>query len=553
MYLKQFGLQEKPFHITPNPKFIFLSKNHKEAFAHLLYGVKQGVGFLSLIGEVGTGKTTVLRTLLRQLEQSDYQVALIFNPCLSALELLQTIHREFGIACHENEDNLARLHDSLNRFLLEQRQQGKTVVLVIDEAQNLEPVVLEQLRLLSNLETETDKLLQLIIVGQPELEEVLDRRELRQLKQRLTVRYRLTNMDAEDTALYVRHRLKVAGFTGGQIFTDKALAHIYRLTAGLPRLINILCDRALLVAYTNEQNQVDHKTVRMAQSELAGEKKQSSRWPLRLVLAGFSLTGLIVLLWQSGYLSGPVPVSQTLTQKKQSTTVTRKQSPQPAETAKAEARLLPVISQKIGSFGEVESVKLATSAVLALWGRQGLETFNPGVFRPLETALRTRDMSAIRFQGSRDKLLRFNTPAILSIVLPNLQGKRYLAVLEVRDSKVKTAPALTEDGWMTVSLLGKIWFGKAVIPWRNYEQLPYLDRPGMRVKGVRRIQELLSLAGYPDLKITGVYDLATITAVSQLQKNAGLAPDGRIGAQTLFEIYRLVGLKMPRLAEESRS
>jgi general secretion pathway protein A len=128
MYLKQFGLQEKPFHITPNPKFIFLSKNHKEAFAHLLYGVRQGVGFLSLIGEVGTGKTTVLRTLLRQREQSDYQVALIFNPCLSALELLQTIHREFGIACHENEDNLARLHDSLNRFLLEQRQQARPVV-----------------------------------------------------------------------------------------------------------------------------------------------------------------------------------------------------------------------------------------------------------------------------------------------------------------------------------------------------------------------------------------------------------------------------------------
>ncbi|NCP77621.1 MAG: AAA family ATPase, partial [Desulfuromonadales bacterium] len=165
MYLKTFGLQEKPFHITPDPRFVFLSKNHKEAFAHLLYGIQQRVGFLSLIGEVGTGKTTVLRTLLRQLERSEYQVALIFNPCLSELELLHTIHREFSIACPLQESNLSRLHDSLNRFLLAERQAGKTVVLVIDEAQNLAPRVLEQLRLLSNLETETDKLLQLVIVG----------------------------------------------------------------------------------------------------------------------------------------------------------------------------------------------------------------------------------------------------------------------------------------------------------------------------------------------------------------------------------------------------
>ncbi len=241
MYLKMFGFQEKPFHITPNPRFIFLSKKHKEAFAHLLYGVQQRVGFLSLIGEVGTGKTTVLRTLLRQLEQADYQIALIFNPCVSALELLQSIHREFGIPYRDRESNFASLHESLNRFLLEERQHGKTVILVIDEAQNLDPAVLEQLRLLSNFETETDKLLQLIIVGQPELDEVLGRHELRQLEQRLIVRYRLTNMDAEDTASYVNHRLKVAGYKGGGLFTEKALRQIYRLVGlEMPQLTEVV-------------------------------------------------------------------------------------------------------------------------------------------------------------------------------------------------------------------------------------------------------------------------------------------------------------------------
>ncbi len=239
---RQYDFVEKPFHITPNPRFIFLSKNHKEAFAHLLYGVQQRVGFLSLTGEVGTGKTTVLRTLLDQLEESAYRVALIFNPCLSAQEMLQTIHREFSIEFDTERANLVDLHDSLNRFLLQQREIGITVVLVVDEAQNLDPKVLEQLRLLSNLETETEKLIQMILVGQPELDDLLQRNDLRQLRQRLAVRYQLRPMGADDTARYVLHRIRVAGCTQTSLFSGKSLAKIYRLTKGTPRLINILCD-----------------------------------------------------------------------------------------------------------------------------------------------------------------------------------------------------------------------------------------------------------------------------------------------------------------------
>ena len=198
MYRAYFGFREKPFNITPNPRFLYLSKQHKEAFAHLLYGIKNHAGFIELTGEVGTGKTTVLRTLLGQLDESTYICALILNPCLSALELLRNINREFGIP-HEGLEN-GDLLEELNRFLLAENRAGKTVVLVIDEAQNLAPQVLEQIRLISNLETESDKLIQIVLAGQPELNAMLAKPELRQLAQRITVRYHLLPMDFEDSS-----------------------------------------------------------------------------------------------------------------------------------------------------------------------------------------------------------------------------------------------------------------------------------------------------------------------------------------------------------------
>lgn len=552
MYLKMFGLQEKPFHITPNPRFIFLSKNHKEAFAHLLYGVKQRVGFLSLIGEVGTGKTTVLRTLLRQLEQSDYQVALIFNPCLTDLELLQSIHREFNIPCREGEANLSSLHDSLNRFLLEQRQQGKTVVLVIDEAQNLNTKVLEQLRLLSNLETETDKLLQLIIVGQPELDEVLGRHELRQLKQRLIVRYRLTNMDAEDTAIYINHRLKVAGYKGGNLFTAKAISQIYRITNGLPRLINILCDRALLVAYANESEHVDHKIIAIAQAELTGEKSlKPSRWPM---ITAFGLIVMVLGFFafqQMGTLIELYNPNQEPAISVVSPPVPEKISIQPIiKSFVKDPRFLNQIKKRIGALTEDESAQLASSAVLERWGQPRLQNYKPGTYKPLETALHTMKMSTIRFQNDPEKLLDFNAPAILTIVLPSFPGKRYLALLEARDGQVRTEPALTADGWFPEEYLADIWLGKAIIPWNNFEQLSHISEPGKQGSDITRIQNLLTQVGYTELTVSGRYDQETIMAVSELQKDTGLSPDGRIGSQTLLHLYRLAGLEMPLLTEE---
>ncbi len=549
MYLEKFGLQEKPFHITPNPRFIFLSKMHKEAFAHLLYGVKERVGFLSFIGEVGTGKTTVLRTLLKQLEQANYHVALIFNPCLTALELLQSVHREFGIPFVDGESNIASLHDSLNCFLLEERQQGKTVVLVIDEAQNLDPTVLEQLRMLSNLETETDKLLQLIIVGQPELDEVLGRHELRQLKQRLTVRYRLTNMDAEDTFAYIYHRLKVAGYKGTDLFSAKAIKQVYRLTNGYPRLINILCDRALLVAYSNGSDRVDYKTVSTAQAELAGEKNSwPIRWPMLAAIgAGGTLLILLAIL-QPGALGDYFNSKKAVVTPIVATPVMKKRVEKPEPTiVTLDKHRLDQIKKEITILTEVESARLASIAVLGYWGQPISDKFSPERYRSLDRGFQDSRMGLIGFQDSPEKLFQLNTPAILSILFPNLNGKRYLALLKFKDGLVLTEPALSENGWFPIEYLKEIWFGKAVIPWRNYDKIAYVNTPGSASDDVTRIQGFLSHAGYPDLNITGVYDSETIVAVSDLQRRVGLNPDGRIGAQTLLQLYRLVGFDLPQL------
>lgn len=282
MYCTYFGFREKPFNITPNPRFLYLSKQHKEAFAHLLYGIKNHAGFIELTGEVGTGKTTVLRTMLGQLEENSCISALILNPCLSALELLRNINREFGIL-HEGLENGALLEE-LNRFLLAENRGGKTVVLVIDEAQNLAPQVLEQIRLISNLETESDKLIQIVLAGQPELNDMLAKPELRQLAQRITVRYHLQPMDFTDSSAYVRHRIQVAGGGNWITVTTPALKKIYRYSQGSPRLINIACDRTLLTAYTEDSAVISGKIAAAALRELRGK----SRFPeinLRLIAA----------------------------------------------------------------------------------------------------------------------------------------------------------------------------------------------------------------------------------------------------------------------------
>ena len=302
MYANYFGLAESPFAITPDPRYLFLSERHTEALAHLLYGVTESGGFIQLTGEVGTGKTTLIRSLLEKLP-ANVDAALIINPRVSVTEFLQSICRELQVTV-ANDASPQQLIDTLNTRLLDAHAAGRRVVLIIDEAQALSTEVLEQVRLLTNLETRTQKLLQIILVGQPELRELLARQELRQLAQRVTGRYHLEPLTARETGAYVQHRLSVAGAVA-PIFIKSAVTALQRLTGGIPRLINVICDRALLGAYTRELRQVDATLVKRAANEVLGERGRKPSRKLIWVgsLAVLALSAVTVLA-ASGYLPG---------------------------------------------------------------------------------------------------------------------------------------------------------------------------------------------------------------------------------------------------------
>src|SRR5215470_6333852 len=268
MYTAHFGLTEAPFSMTPDPRYLYMSERHREALAHLLYGIGEGGGFVQLTGEVGTGKTTLCRCLLEQLPP-EVDVALILNPKLTDIELLAAVCDELGIAYPAGTESRKVLVDKLYRYLLDAHGRGRRTVLIIDEAQDLAPDVLEQIRLLTNLETSTWKLLQIILIGQPELIRLLGRDDLRQLAQRVVARYHLSPFALEDTRAYIRHRMEVAG-QKEKIFSDAAMRQAHLASRGIPRLINAICDRALLGAYAQDQRRVDGATMRRAAREVLG-------------------------------------------------------------------------------------------------------------------------------------------------------------------------------------------------------------------------------------------------------------------------------------------
>jgi general secretion pathway protein A len=299
MYLSHFALSEPPFSITPDPRFLYMSARHREALAHLIYGVGERGGFVQLTGEVGTGKTSVCRCLLEQLPPN-VDVALVLNPRLSPVELLATLCDELRIPYPAGTTSSKELVDRLHRHLLEAHGRGQRTVLIIDEAQNLTPEVLEEVRLLTNLETTTEKLLQIILIGQPELAALLEQPKLRQLAQRVTARYHLEPLSPADTRAYVHHRLAVAGRRGQSLFTDGALRTLHRQSCGIPRMINAMADRALLGAYARDRARIDAATVRRAADEVLGRRPGLWHpWGRRaavVALAALSMGGAFVVL-----------------------------------------------------------------------------------------------------------------------------------------------------------------------------------------------------------------------------------------------------------------
>lgn len=509
MYLDFYGLTDQPFSITPNPRYLFLSKHHREVFAHLLFGIRRHAGFIEVTGEVGTGKTTVLRTLFLELEQEEARIAYIFNPCLSAPDLLRTVNREFGLIYQASPPEL---HAALNTFLLQENAAGRTVVLVIDEAQNLAIDVLEQIRLLSNLETETDKLIQIVLVGQPELGTLLEKQELRQLSQRITVRYHLQAMDAEDTAAYIEHRLAIAGWSRGPLFTAAAMKKIYQTTQGNPRMVNVLCDRALLIGYADSIERIDLPEIRRASQEV---RRHPAGRSFPLALLWLIIPCFALALWALPRPEKAPDVEKTILAKPQIDPFTHE--------------VLPLLRQNPTEVNRRNVV----NALLVLWGGKPVATA-----ATLEESLnlsRDQKFTVARLQGDLDALLRLRLPLILEVV--DAAERRYLLVTGQTTSGVTVA--LDNGRAVTISpdQLAPHWKNRAYLLWKNPLDLPLQQSPFQNAREIIALQSLLNNVG-KNVPASGRYDELTRAAIRTFQHDQQLPVDGIAGMQTLIALYR---------------
>jgi general secretion pathway protein A len=515
MYTSFFGLSEKPFAITPNPRYLYMSERHAEALAHLMYGLNEAGGFIQLTGEVGTGKTTVVRTLLEQLPQHA-DVAVILNPRMTPVEFLLTICEELGIfLSDENSDSLKDLVDLLNSRLLTTHAKGRRVVVIVDEAQNLLTETLEQVRLLTNLETATHKLMQIILIGQPELRELLDRSELRQLAQRITGRYHLAPLSRDDTAAYVRHRLQVAG-ASRDIFTDRALREVHRVSHGVPRLINIICDRALLGAYTREESEIGVALVRSAAREIEGNWRVRPWW--QWALAGMAMTLLVAgagfFWWQQ---HRPVPASPVA--------VVAAVTPEPVM-----APTEPVVMDAVQALKEYPVDTGTDAAFVALFGLWGAHV-DSGSGRPCDQAV-VQGLECVYQKGSWGLLRSLNRPAILQ--LSDDQGVAHQVVVTAVNEV--SASLMLGGKLQEVSLasLSRYWNGDFLLLWRPKVKGQRALSVGMRGSEIYWIRSSLArLAGKTlPTKTNNVFDDGLAAQLSDFQRAHRLNADGMAGLQT---------------------
>ncbi len=477
MYTKYFGFNEKPFTLTPNSRFIFLSKNHKEAFAHLLYGINNHYGFIALIGEVGTGKTTVLRTLLSQLQDDAYRTALIVNPCLTGVELLRSVCQEFGLTVQSECVNEHLVE--INNFLLSETSEGRTVVLVIDEAQNLNPVVLEQIRLISNLETENDKLIQIVLAGQPELATLLGRPELRQLDQRIAVRYRLESMDMRETRSYIRHRMEVAGETGGVSFSRSATRLIYFYTRGIPRMINILCDRSLLIAFGDEQRRITTGVVTRAIKELLNISLKKHLF--------FAFAGLIIIVVIYTTLTKNVPQIMTDT-KRPSSDKTTAALPITGNGTLAVA-VTPVdqrfsaLKKEILSHDQKSIHLSAFNSIAERFGVRKITILSGEMFtvpKMFSQFAAKRNLKVTELKGTLDDAIRFNVPFLVATKFSDTSGRYCIAVTSAGKDSVTTSPAFFGDRTLSKLDLNSISSGIFYLVRKESGRNPDKGRPELK-------------------------------------------------------------------------
>ncbi|HYC08081.1 MAG TPA: AAA family ATPase [Steroidobacteraceae bacterium] len=532
MYLTFFGLSEKPFAITPDPRYLYLSERHAEALAHLLYGINEAGGFVQLTGEVGTGKTTIVRSLLAQAPK-DAEIALILNPKITSPEFLLTICEELGIGVPDSAlGSLKDLVDILSHYLLRAHAAGHRVVLVVDEAQNLSPQLLEQVRLLTNLETNTQKLLQIILIGQPELRELLGRSELRQLAQRITGRYHLNPLSHEETLAYVRHRLRVAGATT-DIFAPQALNAVFRLSQGVPRVINVICDRALLGAYSLDRHRVTAPLVRNAAAEVFGRRFTPHWLPWAVTAASaVMLCAATVAVWKmqpwNAHAHAPPPVAR-------SADVTG------SAVAVATVATLPAGSlapARLGGLLRTHATETdPDSAFGKLFGLWNVKYLANGTDPCTQAA--SQGLACVAERGSFGELRLYNHPAIL--LLNDGNGASHQVVLTRLDDE---RAQLELGGPQTVSLgeLSHYWLGDFVMLWRPASSPVKALSVGMRGEQVRWLRQSLEKlhGGRVATPVSDVFDAELISLVREFQRQHQLTVDGIAGVQTQIALASAV-------------
>jgi len=528
MYTAFFGFKENPFNLTPDPRYLYLSRYHREALDHLLYGINERRGFIAITGGIGTGKTTLCRALLDHLDENT-KSALIFSSFISDMEILETINHEFGIEMEPGAETKKDYLDALNQFLLDNFSNGGNALLLIDEAQNLSHTVLEQIRMLSNLETEKDKLIQIVLVGQSELKGVLAAPSLRQLNERITVRYDLKPLDPADLRAYVSHRLSVAGGSGNLNFTKGAFRRLYDHTRGNPRRINAVCDRALLIAYTGEKHIITKRMIKNAIKDLRGgtrsgqtlEGRSRGVTPITITLlillmitaafAGWNLRSHILEVFLKTEISPPPEAEKS-----------------PAIYRQREKGPEDLFLDERSSLAGLFDLYRATTGLQP--GEEGKEVLNTDNF----------DLGLVSFSVAPEYFTLFKRPfrVTLSGLLPlSVPQSCYLLICEVTYNSVIALDGEGNRRAVSRDFILAHWGGKVSSVYPYGERETYLSK-GMNSPEVLKVQRVLNRIGY-SLEPDGFFDEQTFKEVIRFQRDFGLNADGIVGRRTMALLFQM--------------
>ena len=575
MYTSFFGLNEKPFSITPDPRYLFMSERHTEALAHLIYGVRESGGFIQLTGEVGTGKTTLVRTVLQQVPATA-DVAVILNPQISRNEFLSAICEELGVPLAASAHSIKDLTNALNAYLLDNHSKGRRTILIVDEAQNLRIDVLEQVRLLTNLETTKQKLLQIILIGQPELREMLARNDLRQLAQRITGRYHLEPLSKDEALAYIDHRLKVAGAVGS-IFSPAAKRELFRLTQGVPRMINVIADRAMLGAFTQEERIISPQLLRRAASEVFDDKFPAFAprfgWLKTVVAvagAGIGIAGIgWAVLNESGRATTPVnpPVTGGIAPPSRPAEPVSPASTDPSPAIRMQAepaatlappsgtaadRSMPPMSAAPATAATPTPVSVtatlelevllneraasnnADSTFATLFNLWGI-TYARGPAGACEQAL-AMGLNCLFQRGSLTQVRSLDRPAILS--LRDSESRPHQVVLSSLNNEQAVISIGEESYPVSLTQLREFWFGDYLLLWRPQVNDSRQFMPGMEHEDIKWLRaSLAKIQGEPVLPMDSIlFDENLEARVRAYQRERRLTVDGLVGFQTQIAI-----------------